>query len=345
MGSARAAGARSSSGALPPTALEGEELVFRLSDPEHDHAEVKVWCDLQLGIELDMARVEGGWELRLPLPDLDCLEYLFEVDREMSPDPGNPELVEGAFGPHSWLAMPGYQPPAWLHEPSRPGDRHQLSVGDVDVEVWEPAEHAGEPLPLLLVHDGPEMDKYGGVVRYAATRPPLRVALLNPGPWRDKRYAASSAYAATLVGEVLPAVTDAFATSARPVLLGQSLGALAALHAAWTTPGTFAGLMLQSGSFFTPRLDPQESGYSHFAQVAGFVATILDAQKAADRLEVTMTCGTAEENLANNLLMRDQLREVGLNVAWGEVRQGHTWTCWRDSLHPHLGELLTRAWG
>ena len=47
-----------------------------------------------------------------------------------------------------------------------------------------------------------------------------------------------------------------------------------------------------------------------------------------------MTCGTAEENLANNLAMRDHLRDVGMNVAWGEVRQGHTWTCWRDSLAP-----------
>ena len=29
-----------------------------------------------------------------------------------------------------------------------------------------------------------------------------------------------------------------------------------------------------------------------------------------------------------------------MNVSWGEVRQGHTWTCWRDSLDPHLGDLL-----
>ena len=129
------------------------------------------------------------------------------------------------------------------------------------------------------------------------------------------------------------------------MLLGQSLGALAALHAAWTAPGTFAGLMLQSGSFFTPALDPQESDYGYFGQVTGFVATVLAARQAAPGApEVTMTCGTAEENLANNLAMRDHLRDVGMDVSWGEVRQGHTWTCWRDSLHPHLGDLLTRVW-
>jgi enterochelin esterase-like enzyme len=42
--------------------------------------------------------------------------------------------------------------------------------------------------------------------------------------------------------------------------------------------------------------------------------------------------------------MRDHLREVGMHVSWGEVRQGHTWTCWRDSLDPHLGDLLTKVW-
>ncbi|HET6939635.1 MAG TPA: alpha/beta hydrolase-fold protein, partial [Nocardioides sp.] len=279
------------------------------------------------------------------LPDLDCLEYLFDVDGELTPDPGNPELVEGAFGPHSWLGLPGYEQPAWLDEPARPGRRHQLTVAKVAVEVWEPAGHEGEELPLLLVHDGAEMDRYGGVVRYAATRPPMRVGLLGPGRHRDKRYAANPAYAATLVDEVVPAVTAAFDTSGRPVLLGQSLGALAALHAAWTAPGTFAGLMLQSGSFFTPQLDAQESGYSYFAQVTGFVATVMAARQAApDRVEVAMTCGTAEENFANNLAMRDQLRAVGLNVAWGEVKQGHTWTCWRDSLHPHLNDLLKKVW-
>ncbi len=86
-------------------------------------------------------------------------------------------------------------------------------MGEIGVEVWEPAGHEGAPLPLLLVHDGAEMDAYGGVVRYAATRPPMRVGLLAPGSDRDERYAANPAYAAALVGEVVPAITDAFETT------------------------------------------------------------------------------------------------------------------------------------
>ena len=26
------------------------------------------------------------------------------------------------------------------------------------------------------------------------------------------------------------------------------------------------------------------------------------------------------------------------------MRDGHTWTCWRDSLDPHLTDLLVRVW-
>ena len=96
------------------TAVEDDEIVFRLADPEHALADPKVWCDVELGVELGMGPVEGGWELRLGLPDLDCLEYLIDVDGAMAPDPGNPDQVDGAFGPHSWLALPGYRPPAWL---------------------------------------------------------------------------------------------------------------------------------------------------------------------------------------------------------------------------------------
>jgi enterochelin esterase-like enzyme len=329
------------------TAVEAEEVVFRLSDPDHDRDGVSVWLDLVLPPEwsedLALTEVEGGWELRLPVPDLDCLEYLFVSDGDMGPDPGNPDRVEGAFGAHSWLAMPGYEPPAWLALDGRPGERHRLTAGGVDVEVWTPA--GGSRLPLLLVHDGAEMERFGRVVHYAATRPPVRVALLSPGDDRDERYAANPAYAAALVEEVIPALAERFETSGRPILLGQSLGGLAALHAAWLFPESFAALMLQSGSFFTPVLDPQESAYAHFEQVVEFVASVHESTGAPVGFPpVVLTCGTAEENLANNRLMHTHLLDLEIDVRWGEARQGHTWTCWRDTLHPHLGDLMSRTW-
>ena len=144
---------------------------------------------------------------------------------------------------------------------------------------------------------------------------------------------------------MIPALIGALPTAHEPVLLGQSLGGLAALHAAWLYPDAFSGLMLQSGSFFTPVLDPQESGYAQFDRVVGFVASLHDSTAAPVAFPpVALTCGLAEENLANNRLMHTHLADLGVPVTWGEVRQGHTWMCWRDTLDPNLGDLLSRVW-
>jgi enterochelin esterase family protein len=346
---------------LAPTAVEGDVVAFRLGDPDHELPGVRLWCDLDLGADLELAEVPGGWELRLPLPDLDCLEYLFEIptdgDAELRVDPGNPATVDGPFGEHSWLPFPGYAPPAWLDQPSVEAVRRPVTVagtpvGTLDVGVWAPADAApGEALPLLLSHDGPELDRFAGLTQYVGALvaqgrlPRMRVALLGPGA-RNKNYSANPAYATALTGHVLPRLRELCPTDRPPVLGGQSLGGLAALHAAWTAPDTWGGLLLQSGSFFTPELDPQESGYEYFSEVTGFVRSVLAATTAAPGAPpMTLTCGTAEENLANNRLMADHLAATGVDVAWGEVRQGHTWTCWRDSLDPHLTDLLTRAWG
>ena len=335
-------------GALAPTAVEREVVGFRLADPGHEHEAVRLWADLDLGDDLALAPVDGGWELLLPMPDVECLEYLLDVDGALVPDPGNPDRVDGAFGEHSWLALPGYAPPSWLDLEAVPGELTELTVrrtgaGTVDLAVWSPTPD-GE-LPLLVAHDGPEMDRFGQLTRYvgamigAGELPPMRVALVAPGD-RNKRYSVLPTYATALVRHVVPAVTRRFPTRGRPVLSGQSLGGLAALHAATRHPGAFAGLFLQSGSFFTDDLDPQMSAFSAYPRITrGWPA--LDTSPGCP---VTITCGTAEENHANNRRMAETLSTMGVEVAWGETRQGHTWTCWRDLLDPHLTDLLRRVW-
>jgi len=337
------------------TTVEGDDVVVRYADPGHHAAQVSVWTHLRLG-DTTMARVAGGWEVRLGDLPVDRLEYLLDVDGRLRPDPSNPLVVPGPFGDHSWVALSGYRRPTWLDLAPVPADRWPLTlsrtaVGRIDTELWSPADAAaGEPLPLLITHDGPEMDAYGRLTAYvgalvaAGRLPRMRVALVAAGP-RNTRYAANPAYARVLATRLVPALRDAVGVEGRPVLMGQSLGALAALHAAWTDPGTFAGLFLQSGSFFTADLDPQESGFEFWSEVTGFVASVRAAAQASpDAPVATLTCGTAEENHANNLAMRDQLSRVGVETGWGEMRDGHTWTCWRDTLDPHLTDLLTRVW-
>jgi enterochelin esterase-like enzyme len=339
------------------TEVEGDDVVVRYADPEHAATHVAVWAHLRLG-DVSMHKVTGGWEVRLTDLPVDRLEYLLDVDGDLRPDPSNPRTTGGPFGDHSWIPLPAYREPTWLGRDPIGSERATLTLsrtgaGRIDSELWSPADtRPGDPLPLLISHDGPEMDAYGGLTAYvgalvaAGTLPPMRVALVSPGPRRNQRYAANPRYARAFATRLVPALTDAVATSHHPVLMGQSLGGLAALHVVWTNPHLFSGAFLQSGSFFTASLDPQESGFEHWREVTGFVASVHAAEQASpDAPPTTLVCGTAEENHANNVAMREHLAAVGVETGWGEVRDGHTWTCWRDTLDPHLTQLLQRVWG
>lgn len=341
-----------------------EAVVFRMPDPDHTMIAVSLWSDVELpDVGVPFGRVPEGWELRIPLPRLARIEYLLElrgtgggITRVL--DPGNPLRVPGAFGEHSWLPMPGYHAPSWLlgHAYAHARLVHPIPdtpVGEVWAEVWTPADAwPGEPLPMLLSHDGPEMDRFGqlthciGSLVASGRLPRMRVALLSPGP-RNERYAANPAYADALAGHVVPHLLAHYPTAQPLVLMGQSLGALAALHAEWSHPGTFGGLFLQSGSFFTPDLDGQEAGFSGFTAITDFTRR-LHTEPAphwpGNGPVVTFGCGTAEENLANNRRTAARLAGLGFEVSWGEVADGHYWTTWRDLLDPHLVGLLTRLW-
>ena len=208
----------------------------------------------------------------------------------------------------------------------------------------------GEPLPLLVVHDGPEYADLAHLLRYVTTlarvEPDLRcrVLLLQPVD-RDRSYSASPAYARALVTGLLPKVRDAVATDGCPVGVGASLGGLAMLHAALSYPSTFAGVFSQSGSFFRPRTDGMERGYRHYNRIVRFVDSIdADRGRLAD-LQVTMTCGTGEENLANNRSLARRLTRLGVPVALIEHPDGHNYTGWRDCLDPGLRLLMRTAWG
>jgi enterochelin esterase family protein len=344
--------------------VEDGMVRFRLADPGHGLSAVRLWHDLDLPPhDRSLTRVEGGWELAVPIPPADRWEYLFEVcgatpDGEHTAcllDPGNPRQVPGAFGPHSWLPLPGYREPTWLG--LEPVASHRLDVavtdtpvGAVDVPVWSPSDATpDEPLPVLFAHDGPEMDALAGLSRFVGVMvgngrlPRMRLVLLAPGE-RNARYAANPRYAAALAEHVVPGVLRARPTDRPPVLIGPSLGALAALHVEWTWPGTFGGLWLGSGSFFTAETDPQERGFPYWDRVTGFVDSVLGAGAAPTRARVVLGCGSVEENRHNNRVMARQLAGLGMDVTTAWVGDGHCFTCWRDLLDPSLVDLLNRAW-
>jgi enterochelin esterase-like enzyme len=205
-------------------------------------------------------------------------------------------------------------------------------------------------LPLLVVHDGPEYADLAQLLRYLTTlgrlEPDLRcrVLLLQPVD-RDRSYSASPAYARALVTGMLAQVGGSVRTRGLPVGVGSSLGGLAMLHAATTWPGTFGGVFSQSGSFFRPRTDGMERGYRFYGRIVRYVDDIVaDPQRLAG-LHVTMTCGTGEENLANNRSLARRLRRAGVPTELIENPDGHNHVGWRDSLDPGLRVLMRTVWG
>jgi enterochelin esterase-like enzyme len=312
--------------------------------------------------DLSFARTDHGWTYWLPRPDVDRVEYLIECrdragDTTRTVDETNPRRVPGVFGQASVLEFPGYLEPDWLSWQAPTGERAAMSLPhgrglrrDLPLELFSPDGLAeDEAAPLLLVHDGPEMDRFAALTQYCAAMVaagvlrPHRVGLLEPRD-RDAWYSASPAYARSLAHHAVPAILDSVPTIGRPVLAGASLGALAALHAEWTSPGTFAGLFLASGSFFQMRYDSHEQHVGRFFRISSAVERILDAPAAPSNIPIAMVCGTGEENWENNQAMAAALRRVGRPVDVVAFRDGHTWVGWRDALHPTLTGLLARLW-
>jgi enterochelin esterase-like enzyme len=200
----------------------------------------------------------------------------------------------------------------------------------------------GRRAPVLVVHDGPDYVRRARVLA-VLTRlvegkelPPHRVALLTAND-RMETYSASARYARELVD----ALGD---LEGRRVGVGSSLGALALLHAHRLEPRAFAGLFLQSGSYFRRRTDPQESGFQRFSRIDRFVGSVLNARDGARPVPTTITCGLDEENYANNAAMAQALATQGYPVDFHAARGGHEWPTWRRALEAHLPPLLRRAW-
>jgi esterase/lipase superfamily enzyme len=308
---------------------EGALLRFRYPDPAHRLAAVRLHSS---AFRADLEFGAGVWELIRDRPPLWRLDYRLELTHA---DGSRTDVTEE-------LRCPDYVEPDWLDLPPAPGRWHSLDTA----RVWSPDEPSDR---VLVAHDGPEYDRLGGLGRFAAAAigarrvPPFHLVLLAAAD-RERQYSADPDYARELTLVTVPRIRARLGD--RPVVgAGVSLGALAMLHAQWRHPDAFAGLFLQSGSFFRPELDGQESGFRYFRRIIRFTGTLRKAATSRKRaVPVTLTCGAAEENLANNRDLAEVLHRQGYSVDLAENPDAHTWTGWRDALHPHLTGLLRRVW-
>jgi enterochelin esterase-like enzyme len=302
------------------------------------------------------------WRLRLPRPPVDRFEYQLEVfhqnhGSEWINDPANPLLVPGVFGDKNVIEFPEYHAPGWVFADAPAGTTEHVEIASralrakVHVDVWSsPGAEAGKPLPLLLVHDGPETAKLTQLPDFLALAvdggalPPLRAALLHPVR-RDDTYSAAAAYARALANEIVPGLEAAAPTPYRRRMraaMGASLGALASFHAHREHHDLVGALFLQSGSFFR-RDDEHERWFGRFERIARFMSKV-ERGHGADPIPIAITCGTGEENLVANEHLARVLEQQGYDVRFVPNRDAHTWIGWRDTYEPHLLDLLRTRW-
>lgn len=347
------------------------EIVLSFRAPSADVKAVRFRSDAFKRGESPAFRRRGRtrtWELTLPPTNgLARIEYQLEIERadgttEWICDPTNPVRASAPFGDRSVLELDEYEPPVWVDdEEASTGTLEEIAIRsrmlrtDVTGLLWS-AHGAGEAdvLPLLVVHDGPEYAEHSALLRLLDSAiaelelRPFRAALLQPPGDRNETYSAAARYANTLAREVVPELSRMAPTPDLPgarVGMGASLGALAAFHAHRVHRHLFGGLFLQSGSFFRRATDPQESGFGRFDRITRFVGSVQRAESAAAPIPVVMTCGRAEENLANNRALRDALVRQRYDVRLHEHPDLHNWVSWRDTFQPHLVGLLERLWG
>ena len=339
----------------PVPLVEGARCTF-LYRGEVDEVHV-VHRILGLPDRLPLRRLRGTdlWSAVLELPEGSRVEYQLEVRRgehvERVNDPLNPHRSHSPVGSSSVCFATGYASPEWT-EPdpeARPGTLAELTVPsralrrDARVTLYLPARfRRTAAYPVLVVHDGPDYLQYAAAktvldnLIHRLDVAALVAAFLHPGD-RLVEYANSTAHARFVTTELLARLERELPLMQAPAgrcLMGASFGAVAALSTAYRHPGTYGGLLLQSGSFVFTDIGEHEGG-PVFDRAVRFTNRYRDRPRAvADR--VFVSCGVYEPLITRNRSLVPILSGTGMRVRYVESRDGHSWENWRDRLRDGL---------
>lgn len=344
-----------------PLVHEGRATFFFWDGEPADAIYLLHWVH---GLESRQAfiRIENtdAYCLSVDLPNAGRVEYKLELHRkghrQWVRDPHNARLARDPFGANSVCPMPGYTEPVWAFPESgvRQGRLETFSLSSTvwgderDITVYLPSEYKPHKrYPLLVCHDGDDYLKYAGmktvldnlIQRHEMA--PTVVAFTSGSAARNEEYGANPKQVAYLVDELLPELSARYGLSDDPrdrALMGASFGGVSTLFTAWSRPGVFSRLLLQSGSFvFT---DVGGHGRSElWDPIVDFVNELrMDPGRVNSR--IFMSCGTFEGLIFYNRAMAPRLRGSGLTVRFVESADGHNWIGWRDRLRDGLSWLL-----
>jgi enterochelin esterase family protein len=339
--------------------VEGREVTF-LFHGRADQVNLRHFI-YGLPSEQPMRRVEEAdlWWVTIEVPERSRVEYKIErvlgAEREWLMDPLNPRTARDPYGANSVCHGNGYETPEWTapDEEARPGTLERVvlqsaALGREErVGLYLPARfRRSRRYPLLVVHDGHDYQRYAALqvvldnLIHRLEIPPTIVALTR-SPNRLQQYAADPRHERYLTEELVPFLERQYPLIAEPEargLMGASFGAVAALHAAWTRPGFYGRLLLQSGSFAFSDIGHHRRGPA-FDPVARFVNALRE-NPGRPAEKVFLCCGIYESLIYENRSMLPLLQSTGMDVRFVEARDGHNWENWRDRLREGLSWLF-----
>lgn len=327
---------------------------------EADRVELLRW--INAGVDhKPFQRVPGTalWLLRIAVENGGRFEYKLAIAREHGDDwvldPLNPDRAADPFGENSVCRTWGYERPQWSEPHGAPAGH--IETIEVESQVFGETRRERVYLPacyssatahsLVVIHDGDDYMSYADLsvsldnLIAAGDVPPLVAALVQTKD-RMGEYPKGRRHARYLANELLPAMTARYTIDQRPanrVLMGASLGAVAALATAFRYPGVFGGLVLKSGSFILD--DRKLAGRQH--PVFHRVARLVQALRRAPQLPETrafVSTGELEGLADDNRALADFLRDRGVEVLFQSAWDGHHWHNWRDQLRAGLMWVL-----
>ena len=166
--------------------------------------------------------------------------------------------------------------------------------------------------------------------------PPLRAALIQPVD-RNETYSASALTPARSPASCCRSSPSASRTASGSGWVQASVRSRCCTHTFATRHASTACCCSRAASFASAPTSRSRASPATSAS-RGSSATSCAARGRAD--PVALTCGTAEENRANNHSVAEALVAQGYPAWLAEVRDAHTWTCWRDAFDPHLPALI-----
>jgi enterochelin esterase family protein len=290
-----------------------------------------------------LKRVEKGlWGISFELPRDAYLEYAFYDPHTETrfPDPLNPDSVYNGLGNENhFFYMPEAAPtPLAIQKKGVPRGKvthHRVETwmladdGQRDVVLYHPP--VKEPVPLLVIYDGPDYLERGklhiivdNLIAEKRIRPIAMALLQNGEAHRGVEYACSDATIAWLDHVILPLarkrlnLMDIKKHPGTYGVLGASFGGLMSTYTGLRMPEIFGKVISQSGVFEFEGRD--------------FTAVDLIKHGHSRAIKIWMDAGRLEWLLEDNRRMQPILEENGYDVTYHEFSGGHNYTAWRDDV-------------